>query len=85
MFGTRSFDGTLSARDHWLGAVLTNGEGYHNFHHRFPHDYRNGIKWYHWDPTKWFIFTLSLVGVTRDLIRTSDERIRAAFHPSVNF
>lgn len=31
------------------------GEGYHNFHHQFPVDYRNAIKWYQYDPTKWFI------------------------------
>jgi hypothetical protein len=23
-----------------------NSEGYHNFHHEFPSDYRNGVKWY---------------------------------------
>jgi fatty-acid desaturase len=38
-----------------LGALLTNGEGYHSFHHRFPNDYRNGIQWYNWDPSKWVI------------------------------
>ena len=26
-----------SARDNWLCALLTNGEGFHNFHHRFPY------------------------------------------------
>ena len=31
------------------------GEGYHNFHHQFPMDYRNAIRWYQFDPTKWFI------------------------------
>lgn len=36
------------------------GEGYHNFHHQFPMDYRNAIKWYQFDPTKWFIATSTL-------------------------
>ena len=31
------------------------GEGYHNFHHQFPMDYRNAFLWYQYDPTKWFI------------------------------
>ncbi len=35
--------------------MLTMGEGYHNFHHQFPMDYRNAVKWYQFDPTKWFI------------------------------
>ncbi len=77
-FGSRPYDKTISARDHWLGAFLTNGEGYHNFHHRFPSDYRNGVKWYHWDPSKWLIYALSKVGLTWDLKRTSDEKIRYA-------
>ncbi len=77
-FGSRPYDKTISARDHWLGAFLTNGEGYHNFHHRFPADYRNGVKWYQWDPSKWLIYTLSLIGLTWDLKRTPAEKIRYA-------
>lgn len=76
--GDRKFDKTSSARDHWLGIILTNGEGYHNFHHRFPRDYRNGVRWYHWDPTKWLIWLLSRVGLTSDLDRMPDEMIRQA-------
>ena len=57
---------------------LTLGEGYHNFHHRFQADYRNGVRLYHFDPTKWFVWTMSRVGVTRDLRRTPRERIEAA-------
>jgi stearoyl-CoA desaturase (delta-9 desaturase) len=74
-FGTRTYQRTESARDNWLGAFLTNGEGFHNFHHRFPTDYRNGIRWYDWDPTKWCIFALSKVGLAWDLRRTSEQRV----------
>lgn len=77
-FGSRPYDTSVSARDNWIGAFLTNGEGYHNYHHRFPQDYRNGIRWYHWDPTKWLVWTLSKFGVTRELRRTPDEQISAA-------
>ncbi len=79
MFGSRHFDGKISARDNWLGVFLTNGEGYHNFHHLFPSDYRNGIHWYDWDPSKWLIFALSTVGLTTNLKRTSPLKIKAAF------
>jgi stearoyl-CoA desaturase (Delta-9 desaturase) len=48
-------------------AFLTHGEGYHNFHHKFQIDFRNGIKWYHWDPTKWFIQILALMGQAEKL------------------
>ncbi len=78
MFGSRGFDDHISARDHWLGAILTNGEGYHNFHHQFPTDYRNGIRWYHWDPSKWLIFTLSKLHLAWDLKKTSAQLLRTA-------
>lgn len=78
MFGSRPYDKSSSARDHWLGAIITNGEGYHNYHHRFPSDYRNGIKWHHWDPSKWMIRGLSYIGWTWDLRKAPDSAIQQA-------
>jgi len=77
-FGKKTFNHAQSARDNWLGAILTNGEGFHSFHHRFPTDYRNGVRWYHWDPTKWCIFAMSKVGLAWDLRRTPNQRIAQA-------
>lgn len=65
--GTRPFSLTNSARDNILMAFLAHGEGYHNFHHRFQTDYRNGYRWYHWDPTKWLIQSLRVLGLVRKL------------------
>src|SRR5690606_31194908 len=67
-----------TARDNGLLAFLTYGEGYHNFHHRFAADYRNGVRWWQWDPTKWLIFALSCVGLARDLRRVPAVRIQHA-------
>jgi stearoyl-CoA desaturase (delta-9 desaturase) len=67
LYGTRPYTEENSARDNGLLAFITNGEGYHNFHHKFPSDFRNGIRWYHWDPTKWLIRTLRLTGLASDL------------------
>jgi stearoyl-CoA desaturase (Delta-9 desaturase) len=78
VFGKATYDIDASARDHWIVALLTNGEGYHNFHHRFASDYRNGYRWYHWDPTKWMIKTLSFIGFTWDLHRMPNFSIEAA-------
>jgi len=77
-FGSQPYIRGQSARDNWLGALLTNGEGYHNFHHRFPTDYRNGVRFYHWDPSKWCIYLLSKLGLAWDLRRTPDHRIAEA-------
>ncbi len=80
MIGSRRYNENESATDHWLGAVLTNGEGYHSFHHRFPNDYRNGIRWYHWDPSKWIIYLFSRLGLAWDLKRTSPALIASFSH-----
>jgi stearoyl-CoA desaturase (delta-9 desaturase) len=73
-FGRRPYSELNSSRDSTLLALVTLGEGYHNFHHTFPGDYRNGIRLYHWDPTKWWIFALSRVGLASRLNRTPAER-----------
>jgi stearoyl-CoA desaturase (delta-9 desaturase) len=76
--GSQPYSRATSARDSFLTALITLGEGYHNFHHRFQADYRNGVRWYHFDPTKWFVWTLERVGLTWDLRRTSPEAIERA-------
>lgn len=77
-FGRQPYTDENSARDNGWLAFLTYGEGYHNFHHQFSHDYRNGIRWWHWDPSKWIISSLSWIGVTRRLKRTPDFVIQRA-------
>jgi len=70
VFGTRPYTDTNTARDNrWL-ALFTYGEGYHNFHHMWPGDYRNGVRWFQWDTTKWLVATLSMLGLARQLRRT---------------
>ncbi|KAJ3346625.1 hypothetical protein HDU83_002829 [Entophlyctis luteolus] len=65
--GEFTFDDKRTPKDHFLTALVTLGEGYHNFHHEFPADYRNAIKFYQYDPTKWAIWIASLVGMTYNL------------------
>jgi stearoyl-CoA desaturase (delta-9 desaturase) len=70
LWGSRPYTEENSARDNGLLAFVTNGEGYHNFHHKFPSDFRNGVRWYQWDPTKWLIAALGLTGLAADLRKT---------------
>ena len=78
MWGTRPYTDENTARDNFWLALLTYGEGYHNFHHIFQYDYRNGVKWWQFDPTKWLIFALSCVGLTSNLKRIPNFTIRKA-------
>lgn len=66
-WGARTFCKELSAVDNYLISLVTFGEGYHNYHHTFANDYRNGIRWYHFDPTKWIIWTLNKLGLAHSL------------------
>lgn len=75
MFGTQNYGQENTAKDSWWISLLTYGEGYHNFHHHFQNDYRNGIRWYDFDPTKWLIYFLSLIGLADRLSVTSDAKI----------
>ncbi len=76
--GSRPYSLANSARDSFITALVTMGEGYHNFHHRFANDYRNGVRWFHFDPTKWWVWTMSKLNLTWDLKRASREAILAA-------
>lgn len=74
--GETPFDNKHTPKDHFITALVTVGEGYHNFHHQFPMDFRNAIKWYQYDPTKWFIWTMYKVGLASHLKKFPDNEIR---------
>ena len=78
MWGTRPYTDENSARDNPVLAFLTHGEGYHNFHHIFAHDYRNGVRWWQWDPTKWLVAAMQFLGLARRLKRTPAFQIQRA-------
>ena len=80
LLGTQPYSTSHSGRDSALTALITFGEGYHNFHHSFGSDYRNGIRWYHFDPTKWLVWSASKVGMTWNLKRVADKNIERARH-----
>jgi len=76
--GDRPYSSKCSARDSLAMAFVTFGEGYHNFHHEFQHDYRNGVKPWQFDPTKWAIWLLAKVGLAKNLRTVDEEKILKA-------
>lgn len=78
MWGRRPYTEENTARDNDLIALFTYGEGYHNFHHLFQWDYRNGVRWWQFDLTKWWISFWSWLGQARNLRRVPEFRIRRA-------
>ncbi len=69
MIGSQPHGTQDSSRDSWLISFVSFGEGYHNYHHTYARDYRNGPEWYNFDPSKWIIYTLSLAGLATNLRR----------------
>ncbi|MEE4246558.1 MAG: fatty acid desaturase [Kangiellaceae bacterium] len=78
IWGSQPYTDTNTARDNGFLAFLTYGEGYHNFHHYFQNDYRNGILWWQFDPTKWLIKVLSWLGLAKNLKRSDETKIEQA-------
>lgn len=91
VFGKRAYSLEQTGRDNWITAFFTYGEGFHNFHHQFPVDYRNGIRAYDYDPTKWIIWiwnrlgwaydlkTVSQLHLTRYRLRTDEQALLIRF------
>ncbi|MBR9729361.1 acyl-CoA desaturase [Shewanella intestini] len=78
IWGSQPYTDRNTARDNAFLALLTYGEGYHNFHHIFENDYRNGIHWWDYDPTKWLIKFFSWFNLATDLRKVPQERIESA-------
>jgi stearoyl-CoA desaturase (Delta-9 desaturase) len=78
IIGVRPYTTENTARDNGVVALLTFGEGYHNFHHMFAHDYRNGVRWWQWDPSKWLISALQWAGLAKNLKRVPWFKIQRA-------
>ena len=74
--GDAPFDDRHTPRDHFITALVTLGEGYHNFHHEFPSDYRNALKWFQYDPTKWTIWIFMKLGLASNLKKFPENEIR---------
>lgn len=66
-WGDKPFCKEQTAVNNYIIALLTFGEGYHNYHHVFANDYRNGIRWFHYDPTKWLVWFMHKIGLAWDL------------------
>jgi stearoyl-CoA desaturase (delta-9 desaturase) len=77
-WGKQPYTDDNTARDNFWLALVTYGEGYHNFHHLFQTDYRNGVRWWQFDPTKWLINLAHWLGLARELNRVPDFKIQKA-------
>jgi stearoyl-CoA desaturase (delta-9 desaturase) len=81
--GSRRYETRDSSGNHWLLALLTFGEGWHNNHHRYPAAARQGFYWWEVDLTYYGLCVLAALGLVSDLrpvpaaLRVSAARRRA--------
>ena len=78
IWGKQTYTDRNTARDNGILAFFTFGEGYHNFHHIFENDYRNGICWWQFDPTKWLIKGCAYLKITKKLRVSPEDKIEKA-------
>jgi stearoyl-CoA desaturase (delta-9 desaturase) len=78
MWGRQPYTDENSARDQHFLALITYGEGYHNYHHMFQSDYRCGIRWWHLDINKWFISVCAWAGLAKNRKRAPKFKVLRA-------
>ena len=71
LWGDQPHSQANTSRNSWWISLITFGEGYHNYHHAYPKDYRNGPKWYNFDPSKWLIYGAAMLGLAGNLSRVT--------------
>ena len=67
LWGSQPFESHDESRNNPIVGILALGEGWHNGHHAFPTSARHGLRWWEIDVSYWFIRTLGLVGLARDI------------------
>ncbi|HET7544302.1 MAG TPA: acyl-CoA desaturase [Polyangiaceae bacterium] len=67
VFGSQRYRTTDNSRNHWLLAIITMGEGWHNNHHYYQRAVNQGFFWWEFDPTYYVLRALSWVGLVWDL------------------
>ena len=75
--GKQRYSSNNTSKDSLLLSLVTYYEGYHNVHHKYPGDYRNGIRWYDFNPSKWLVWFFSRIGLTCNLKSTPKPIIEA--------
>jgi len=75
MWGNRPYDKGISPRQNLFTALGAFGEGWHNYHHTFPYDYRTSEFPYMYNATSLFIDFFYWIGWAYDRKTVSQEMI----------
>lgn len=84
MFGDRPYDSHIPPAENPYVYVVTMGEGYHNYHHKFPFDYATSELNLKFNYARDFIDLMAKWVLAYDLKRVTDETIRAVKEKTAN-
>lgn len=74
-WGYRNYETGDNSTNLWWVSLLSFGEGWHNNHHANQTSAAHGLRWFEFDPTYWTIRALELVGLARDVVLPTPERL----------
>jgi len=84
--GSKPYDKSIRPTDHRLLAIMTQGEGWHNYHHVFPWDYKTAeLGNYRYNISTAFIDFFAKIGWAYDLKTVSKETIQKRMARSGDF
>lgn len=66
MWGMRPYDRNINPVENLVVTVGAIGEGFHNYHHTFPHDYSTSEYGWHLNLTTMFIDAMATIGQVTD-------------------
>ncbi|RWS03008.1 stearoyl-CoA desaturase 5-like protein, partial [Dinothrombium tinctorium] len=75
MWGYRPYDRKIGARENIFVAIGAMGEGFHNYHHKFPFDYSTSELGLKFNFTTFFINLMAFLGQAYDLKRATRQSI----------
>jgi stearoyl-CoA desaturase (delta-9 desaturase) len=65
--GYRRYDTQDTSRNHFILALITFGEGWHNNHHFYPSSARQGFRWWELDLTYYILRMFQMLGLIWDV------------------
>lgn len=81
--GYRRYDTQDTSRNHFILALITFGEGWHNNHHFYPSSARQGFRWWELDLTYYILWMFQMLGLIWD-VRPVPARVLNP-HPTPSF
>jgi stearoyl-CoA desaturase (delta-9 desaturase) len=77
LWGEKPYDADIGPVENWFVSALTLGEGWHNYHHAYPKDYKAAESLTRgYNLAGWFIKTCSFVGLASELNEANSEFVQ---------